>query len=281
MKRRDGFTLIELLVVIAIIGILASMLLPALARARESARRISCNNNLRQLGIVFAMYSNEHSERFPSLQRFIGSGCDVKNTSVLFFDGLSIYPEYLSESRVLACPSGAIAIDEVKLGRWNRPDGRGGSREDGSTNPCLFDPLSYFYVGWILKSDWIAELGTRDASAQFMQSFRGILESPDVSLLDKTWVYTDDFDRMHDVYRIKNGIERFFITDINNPSASSTSQSRIAVMADRIDMDPAGYNHIPGGGNVLYMDGHVEFIKYPGEFPISRAWAGLVHEMNF
>ena len=123
--------------------------------------------------------------------------------------------------------------------------------ENGSTNPCRFAPLSYFYVGWILKSDWIAELGTRDASAQFMQSFRGILESPDVSLLDKTWVYTDDFSRPHDVFRIKNGIERFFITDINNPSASSTSQSRIAVMADRIDMDPAGYNHIPGGSKVL------------------------------
>lgn len=68
------------------------------------------------------------------------------------------------------------------------------------------------------------------------------------------------------VYRLREGIERFLITDINNPAASAMAQSSLFVMLDTIGSGAGQkfFNHIPGGCNVLFMDGHVEFLRYTG-----------------
>ena len=64
-RRRAAFTLVELLVVIGIIALLISILLPTLSRAREAGNRVACASNLRQLGIAFEMYLNEHKGTYP------------------------------------------------------------------------------------------------------------------------------------------------------------------------------------------------------------------------
>jgi prepilin-type processing-associated H-X9-DG protein len=74
------------------------------------------------------------------------------------------------------------------------------------------------------------------------------------------------------IYRLREGIERFMITDINNPAASSMAQSEMWIMFDLLSANAGDFNHVPGGANVLYLDGHVAFHRYPSQqAPVSRS----------
>ncbi len=120
--RAVGFTLIELLVVIAIIAILAAILFPVFAKAREKARQISCASNERQLGLAFAQYTQDNDEYLPSATDGGGGGAKVLGGWMYFsqftastvapsgtFDPTqgSIYP-YVKSRQVYLCPDDTV-----------------------------------------------------------------------------------------------------------------------------------------------------------------------------
>jgi len=225
---------LEFLIGLGLLVTLAAILLPALARSREGSRRSSCPNNLKQLGLVMKMYANESPGNvFPPLSPILNNW---------IMDMNAVYPEYLTDLNVLACPSSPFARPGAFTLRNNLE--HPGVRV-GEFHPDCVASLCYTYTGYAVTSD--------EQALAFFDAYYDL--PPESFLADLTL----------DVPILNGASER----------TGDLHESQIPAMWDRVPLDDTEFAHVPKGCNVLYKDGHVEFHKYSyynasSEFPVTR-----------
>ncbi len=158
MKATRGFTLIELLVVIAIIGILASMLLPALSKAKDRAKMINCNSNSRQVGLAFLLYAADNAERLPPLNTGNwSSGVYAGGWWFNILDEGKYIPPTSTTNHIWRCPSVTEADIEPGVTAYYQVAWEGYGPLEGNVETSGI-------IRYAVQSDGVTALGSRKLS---------------------------------------------------------------------------------------------------------------------
>ena len=146
-RRSNGFTLIELLVVIAIIAILASMLLPALGKAKQKAQGIKCLSNMRQMGLSWILYANDHNDSVPPNNAWQSSG-EVYDTNQTWVRGWFRFntPQPDNTNEVFLKTSHLWPYHET-LGIWKCPADKSTSKQGGKDYPRVRSITMNSFIG--------------------------------------------------------------------------------------------------------------------------------------